>query len=75
MRRIRLRLAAADLGVSLAAPTLMRRAIIAVWMATGVTLVAAAIEFYDVRILSGAGMLVVSVGLGALAVFLRDRYG
>jgi len=53
----------------------MRRAILAVWVAAVVTLVAAGIDLYDLRIPSGVGMLVVAVGLGALAVFLRDRYG
>jgi hypothetical protein len=38
-------------------------------------LVSAGMEVYDGHVVSGAGVLVVAFGLGALAVLLTRRYG
>jgi hypothetical protein len=52
----------------------MNRAIGAVWGAAFVTLVASGIEFYDGEVMSGAIVLLVAVGLAALAYALTQRY-
>ena len=53
----------------------MNRAIGAVWGAAVITLVASVMEFYDAHLLSGAVVLLVALGLAALAYALTQRYG
>jgi hypothetical protein len=62
-------------GAGLAVRRTMHRAIVAVWAAALAMVVAAGIEFHDGEVMSGAGILVVAAGLGALATFLRERFG